>query len=435
MLFAPTTLPGCRQASRTSLTASAGDNRRVDVRLVDRDWRQELVSCYERESHGLRIVCPFIKQEALWGVVGDHLHSDVRVITRFDLKGFAAGVSDIDALVDVLEAGGEVRGVRGLHSKTFIFGAEVAVVTSANMTRRGLDHNVEFGCVSDLAAFVAACRAYFDELWTKCGPSVSQDQLGEWQEVVDAFLATGARAGTRALLPDHGADAGQAPAAGIPLPDEIPDASGTVVPAWLDEATQGHVKIFGEADSRAQWTMDVLQEIDESGSHWACTYPRGRGRPRNVHSGDAMYIARMVEGPNDYLIYGRAAALEHVDARDVATAAEIEDRPWKEQWPFYIRIHDAEFVAGTLSNGVPLSHLIEELGSNAFATTQEHAQMGTGNTNPRRALMQQAAVRLSDDGFAWVTERFDQALQRNGRVPADDLAELDWPASFGPPAS
>lgn len=400
------------------------------MRLVDRNWRQELASCYEREPAGLRIVCPFIKQDALWGVVGDHLHSDVRVITRFDLKGFAAGISDVNALIDILEAGGEVRGIRGLHSKAFIFGEAVAVVTSANMTRRGLDHNVEFGCISDLPDFVSTCRAYFDDLWAKCGPNVLQTQLDEWQEEVDAFLAAGARPGTRALLPDHGAHADEVPTTGVALSDEIPDASGTVAPAWIAEAEQGHVKIFGEADSRAQWSMDVLQEVDESGSHWACTYPRGRGRPRNVETGDAMYIARMVQAPNDYLIYGRAAALAHVDARDVASPADIEYRPWKEQWPYYIRVHDAEFIAGPLSNGIPLSELIEELESNAFVTTQEHAQAGSGNTNPRLSLMQQAAVRLSQDGLAWLTERFDRALQVHGRLPAEDLAELDWPAPF-----
>jgi phosphatidylserine/phosphatidylglycerophosphate/cardiolipin synthase-like enzyme len=196
--------------------------RSVDVRLVDRDWRHELASCYERESSGLKIVCPFIKQDALWRVLGDHLNSDVRLIARFDLKDFSAGVSDVWALMDVLEAGGEVRGVRGLHSKTFIFGETVAVVTSANLTRRGLDYNLEFGCVSEMPPFIDACGAYFDDLWAQCGPSVSQAQLGEWQEAVEQFLASGARPGARDSLPDHGVDAGQLLPAPIRLPDEVP---------------------------------------------------------------------------------------------------------------------------------------------------------------------------------------------------------------------
>jgi hypothetical protein len=136
----------------------------------------------------------------------------------------------------------------------------------------------------------------------------------------------------------------------------------------------------------------------------------------------------MVDDPDDYLIFGRAVALAHVDDRDVATPAEIRDRRWKEQYPYYVRVHDVEFIAGTLANGIPLSELIQELGSDAFATTQEHARDGSGNTEPRLALKQAAAVRLSGDGVVWVTDRFERALERHGRLPAVDLARLDWPA-------
>ena len=70
----------------------------------------------------------------MWKVVGEAVPPDLRVITRFDLQGFAGGASDIWALMDVLEAGGEVRGIRRLHSKVFIFGNSSAAVTSANLT-------------------------------------------------------------------------------------------------------------------------------------------------------------------------------------------------------------------------------------------------------------------------------------------------------------
>jgi PLD-like domain len=399
----------------------------MDVRLVDRDWREELAVCYERSPTGLRIICPFVKRDALRRVIGDRATGDARLITRFDLNGFAAGVSDISALMDVLGAGGEVRGKGGLHSKVFIFGDLVAAVTSANLTRKGLESNAEFGCISELSEFVAACQAYFDSLWAISGPSVSRAQLEEWQGQVVRFLASGARPGTRGALPDYGADAGDVVPTPIPVSDEASDAIGNITPTWITEARQAQIKILGEADDRVKWSQPVLEQLKASGSHWACTYPRRKGRPRNVQDGDAMYMARMVEEPNDYLIYGRAAALAHVDDRDVATPAEIEARPWKERYPYYIRVHDGEFVAGALSNGIPLSQLREELRADAFATTQEHALAGSGNTNPSLSLMQQPAVRLSQDGLAWLTGRFDQALQRNGRLPAEDLNELDWP--------
>ena len=65
-----------------------------------------------------------------------------------------------------------------------------------------------------------------------------------------------------------------------------------------------------------------------------------------------MYLSRMVEHPNDYLVYGRAAAKAYVDGRDDATPEDIALRPWKAEWPHYIRVHNAEFIAGTVANGI-----------------------------------------------------------------------------------
>jgi hypothetical protein len=241
---------------------------------------------------------------------------------------------------------------------------------------------------------------------------------------VTTFLVSGARPGTRRGLPDHGVGAGQGD--GEPASDVVPAANGNITPAWVCEALYGHVKFFGQGNDRADWSLSILEEVEGSGCHWACTYPRNR-RPRHVQDGDLMYLARMVEHPNDYLIYGRAPAQAYVDGRDDATPDDIALRPWKTDWPHYIRVHDAEFLAGSLSNGVRLTALMDDLGSNSFVTTQENALRGAGNINPRMSLRQQPAARLSGEGLAWMNDRFEEALQLHGRLPAEDLAGLDWP--------
>jgi hypothetical protein len=401
----------------------------MDVRLVDRDWKRELAQLAVAYSGGLRIICPFVKQNALRQVVGDEIPDDTRVVTRFSLQDFSAGVSDIGALSDVINAGGEVRGIQGLHAKVFIFGDGAAAVTSANLTNQGLHRNAEFGCVSSAPDFVAVCRAYFETLWSQAGSSVTVHKLAEWDEAVRAFLLTAATQGRRADLPDYGAITSSGRGAEpIVVSESVADAA----PAWLGEAMGGYVKFFGQGHERAAWDYPVIDEVSASGSHRECTYPKGR-RPRQVGDGDAMYLAAMVEHPDDYLIYGRAAAMAYVDGRDDATQADITVRPWRDRWPHYIRVHDAEFVAGTVANGVRLSELMDELKHQAFASTQQNADAGLGeNTNPRMALRQQPAVRLSAAGLAWLNERFDSALRAHGRLPADELADLDWPVTSWP---
>jgi len=396
----------------------------MEVRLVDRGWGAELEACRAMHPDGLLIVCPFIKAGVVDRLLGNVVPADLRVVTRFDLKGFAAGVSDIAALGRVMAAGGQVRGVHGLHAKVFVFGTEAAVVTSANLTHRGLNANAEFGCVSVLPEFVTACRTYFEDLWSRSGSNLSANQLHAWSEEVDRVLATGARPDRRLALPDYGIQLDQDPAAesaGV-ITDDL-----HVAPQWVAEALRGHLKFFGEGHNRAEWSMEVLDEVRRSGSHWACTYPMGSGRPRQVGDGDVMYLGRMVRQPNDTLIYGRAVGRQHRDDEDVASSEEIALRQWKQRWPYYIRVHDPEFLAGSLGNGIRMSELFDELGLDALASTQANAHKGLGNADPRHAIRQQAAARLSSEGLRWLNERFGVALARYGAVPADELNALDWP--------
>ena len=80
-----------------------------------------------------------------------------------------------------------------------------------------------------------------------------------------------------------------------------------------------------------------------------------------------------------------------------------------------------------MGNGVSLNELMAVLGSDSFKSTQRNAARGMGNTNPRRAYMQQAAVELSLAGFTWVNERLQAAFDVHGKVPQDTLDTLDWP--------
>jgi hypothetical protein len=310
-----------------------------------------------------------------------------------------------------LNHGAQIRGVRNLHAKLYLFGPR-AVVTSANLTETALLRNHEFGFVAEDPGIVAQCNGYFDKLWTQAGPDLTAAKLSDWQRKVTTYLSSGARAPMPGLG-DEGIDAGV-----------TPDA--VVLPAWVGSAEQAFVKFFGESDNRAARSMPVFEEVGRSGSHWACTYPKGK-RPRQVRDGAVMFMGRLVKDPNDILIYGRAIGLRHVDQRDNASAADIQRRSWKQQWPHYVRVHHADFVAGPLSNGVSLFGLIDALKANASAPTQRNALKGVGNTDPRKAYMQQAALELSAQGCAWLNDRLEVAFRKHGKLPAADLEKLDWP--------
>lgn len=239
------------------------------VRLVDRCWGDELVKAVAEHAGTLRIVCPFIKAAALGRVLGSVGATQIEVITRFNLADFGAGVSDIAALEVLLAAGARIRGVRGLHAKVFVFGDGCAAVTSANLTMAAFTRNEEFGCMSEDEDFIAACNAYFEELWLEAGEDLDMATLSQWNSQISAFLSAGGRRRSEERLPDHGADT----PSHEPL---VTDGACARAGGWTAEFGTAYVKFFGEGDNRAPWSLGTLEEVRRSGSHWACTYPTGR---------------------------------------------------------------------------------------------------------------------------------------------------------------
>jgi hypothetical protein len=186
----------------------------------------------------------------------------------------------------------------------------------------------------------------------------------------------------------------------------------------------GFVKFFGQGSSRSPRDRAVLDAVRISGSHRICTYPRGR-RPRSVRDGDLMFMGHLVRGPNDIKVYGRAVARAYEEGRDDAGAEDIALRPWLERWPHFIRVHDMEFVDGTLGDGVSLGELMDELGGYAFGPTAENADRGVGNVDPRQSIRQAAAIRLSEAGTSWLSEELEFAFTKLGKVRAEEVPGLD----------
>lgn len=395
------------------------DNRgggNMSFRLIDTDWSKVLVDAIQNDHAAVRLVCPFIKLRAIERLLANVRPGSLQVITRFDLNDFARGVSDLSALRLLLEHGTAIRGVQNLHAKLYLFGDTRAIVTSANLTLAALDRNHEFGFVAEDAGIVGRCRKYFDDLWSKAGADLTAPKLAGWEVTVAAYLASGACPTDASTLPNEGVNAGLT-------------ADPVQMPVQIEEAPQAFVKFFGTSTSRADRSKQVFEELRRSGSHRACTYPKGK-RPRGVQEGAILFMGRLVKDPDDIVIYGRAIGMRHEPGRDDATAEDIAMRSWKADWPHYIRVHHAEFLAGTLANGISLNDLMTALGSEAFMPTQRNAAKGDGNTDPRRAYMQQAAVELTPQANAWLNERLEAAYRRYGKLAPSQMGQLDWPATL-----
>ena len=385
----------------------------MSFRLMDSAWDKVLDEALAADGNSVRVICPFIKEKSAKRLLAHGRPKQFEVITRYNLDCFRDGVSDVAALRILLKAGAKIRGVRNLHAKVYLIGHGHAVVTSANLTEHGLTRNHEFGFHAQDQLIAKSCHDYFAKLWGAAGPDLTLASLDRWDAKVTAAWASGAGTKTTPSLGDEGTDLG--------LADE---PRSSTIPIDLPE--QGFVKFFGTSTNRFEHSHPIFDEVDRSGCYFACNYPANK-RPRSVRDGAVMFMARLAKNPTDIVVFGRAIGMHYEEGRDDASAADIAKRPWKIDWPRYIRVHNAEFIDGSLSNGILLSDLMAALGPQSFAPTARNAESGQGNTEPRRAFNQQAAVELTPAGISWLTDRMDRALSEKGRISAARLATLDWP--------
>jgi hypothetical protein len=385
----------------------------MSFRLVETGWDNEFTTAAAALNQELRVITPFLQLDAARKIVPKRLRT-ISVVTRFNLDDLCAGVSSLDALDWLLAQGAEIRGIQNLHAKAYLFDDARAIVTSANLTTAALMRNHELGFVTTGAALVAECRAYFDRLWSK-GRLLDPALLAEIRSRIEAARRVGGVIPARSKLGDLGAKIGLPPA---------PAPATNCFPLGVT----AYVKFFGTSTTkdRAARTKSTLEDVKDCGSHFACTYP-GHRKPRRLDDGDTMFIARLVKDRDDILIYGRAVACRHDPAKDVATAEDIAEHDWKKTWPNYIRVHDAEFLGGTVGNGVSLRALAEALGPACFASTEARTAAGETGINPLTTLGQKPDVRLSESGKHWVHEQLEAAFARCGRIPDAELKALYWP--------
>ena len=124
---------------------------------------------------------------------------------------------------------------------------------------------------------------------------------------------------------------------------------------------------------------------------------------------------------NDHRIFGWAIATKHRDDIDKATDEDIVRHPWRKEYGSYIRVDEegfeAEFLDGTMENGISLYELMGALGSDSFASTQRHVATSKGNTDPHQPIRRKPDVQLSEKARAWLTDKLQEAFARHGKIP------------------
>ena len=153
------------------------------VQLINRSWRSSLAEVAQSAEASLLVAAPYVKEEeAAW--LSGLIDRDIQVLTlaRMELRAISSSVLDLEALLYLANASAtsQLIALPNLHAKVFIADEKAAIITSGNLTRSGLDTNIEYGVVLREQALVRTVREdmlRFAHLGSAVAPNVLSDLL------------------------------------------------------------------------------------------------------------------------------------------------------------------------------------------------------------------------------------------------------------------
>lgn len=372
------------------------------MQYLFKNWYPTLEKECERSS-SLKIISPFVSGYFFHKIKSKFSLENIELITRFNLKDFSNGVSNLDALKLLNDNNAKIFGIKDLHSKVYIFDDDRAIISSANITRKGLRTNFECGIMVSGRNEVSQLISYFNELKNiAINNNFDSSKYELWKSKIKECEI-------------------------VNSPKTSLEDFGSVKFDEIDSSKNYYIKFFGTGNNRKPLSFTVKEEVDRALCHYACGFSK---RPRQINDDDIIYLARMTIEPTNYSIFGKAIAIKHVEGRDEVTQNEISQRPWKKAWPFYLRLKDAEFINGTLGDCTLMSPLMKELDYLAFASTKRRYNNGERDINPKQSLSRQPYIKLSLEGAQWVEERFQYDKLDLGLISKEFIDELPKPDAW-----
>ena len=131
------------------------------IQLLGRGWRGELAAIASTARSSVIIAAPYIKyDEATWLCNLLHEGVDVLTLANIDAEAVSTAALDLAALRCLTEVSysSKLIALSALHAKVFVADEKAAIVTSGNLTRSGLDSNLEYGVLIDEPKLVQNVR-------------------------------------------------------------------------------------------------------------------------------------------------------------------------------------------------------------------------------------------------------------------------------------
>jgi hypothetical protein len=116
-----------------------------NITFIQNPWENKLLELVSNVEDELFISCPFIKEDIIKNILAHLKEKKLKILLKTNIFDISKNFCDLECLYLLNSHNTEVRTIKNLHAKLFIFDNEKAIVTSSNLTKAGLNFNVEFG--------------------------------------------------------------------------------------------------------------------------------------------------------------------------------------------------------------------------------------------------------------------------------------------------
>ena len=181
----------------------------LPVELLTDNWEATLDRLTETSPGPVLIISPFLTDVAvpLFRKLRDR-GVGCRLITRLNKADFWQHVSSTQVLLNLLDLGVVIKTPKRLHAKAYFFGGD-GIITSANLTSKGVSGNYEMGLRFTKTEYAAPFEEA-DRLWASLKVEIDRSRV---EKVAGDLMAFAARQPeqTKPDLPEELADEGEDP--------------------------------------------------------------------------------------------------------------------------------------------------------------------------------------------------------------------------------
>jgi hypothetical protein len=337
------------------------------IKLVSSNIQTDIFSLIKNVKSAYNMISPFIgiNTSKLLAKVIKENNIAATIITRFSRNDFYKHASSIEGLRILKEAGCNLKAVKNLHTKLYIFDDNAMILGSSNFTDGGLMTNIELNIlIKDEKSITNQGITYFSEIDTsiECEFFITMEMILEEIRFLKSLPSEKKQEFPETC--DRGKEFGHK--------KQIDGIEELLTPRNLREntITTAWIKFEGFSDHRRTKNDTPLNILLDEDNCYRTHFPR---KPKGFKNGDLIFIARNSwdrDEEKSPIIFGYGITRKF-DKKNIMSNEEQKNNKIYKRWPYYIYVENFRFIKTKLYDGISLMEIYRILGSNIYPGSKE----------------------------------------------------------------